>query len=154
MDSRTPPQTIDDVLNQPQLSEHPFELSADLRQLFLVAPEQRMDLMSRVVFGHGSPRSASLGHRRGRLLPAVNQRMRQTFDHIAILETFIALGGRRSGFRGLVVGCFRVSTGRLPSSGTRRRSKPLELWVAIAGLLGARGGQASVVGTATAGAAY
>jgi hypothetical protein len=43
-----------DVLNEPQLSEHPFELSSDLRQLFLVAPEQRDGFVSRLVFGQGS----------------------------------------------------------------------------------------------------
>jgi len=35
--------------------------------------------------------------------------MRQAFDNIAILETLIALGGRRSGFCGLVVEMLRVA---------------------------------------------
>jgi hypothetical protein len=47
--------------------------------------------------------------------------------------------------------CFGWVCGRLPCSGTRRRSTPLELRVAIAGLLGARGGQASVVGNSHGG---
>jgi hypothetical protein len=43
-----------DILNQPELSKHSFKLSSDLRQLFLVALEQRDGWVSRLVFGHGS----------------------------------------------------------------------------------------------------